>query len=107
MMLCRMSPRGIEVPRTLAEQARRAAFARHMGNAAAAAVYLGPPTKGLPASVRLTRAFVLRRRVRLAFQSADTKRKRHDLMKGVLAIAALGALALAFGPRRQPPAETP
>jgi hypothetical protein len=106
-----MSLRGIEVRRALAERARRAAFARHTGNAAALLVYFGPSTAGLPASVRLERAFVLRRHVRLALESADTKRRRRkqrrELMEGALAVAALAALALAFERRGQAPPSSP
>jgi hypothetical protein len=98
-----VSLRGFDVRRAVAEQARRPGFARHTGNAAALLVYMGPSTAGHPAWVRLERAFFLRRRVRLALESAETTRRRHkqqrELMKGALAVAALGALAL--GQRRR------
>jgi hypothetical protein len=101
-----MSLRGFGIRRTIAEQTRTAAFAKNTGNAAALLEYFGPSTAGLPAWVRLERAFVLRRRVRLAFESAETTRRRRkrrrQLMKGALAVAALGALALGQRRRERP-----
>jgi hypothetical protein len=96
-----MSRRRVGIGRILAEQARRPAFTRYLGNASAAAVYFGPATAGHRRSVRLMRAFVLRRRMRLAFRSVETGRRRRELIRGALAVGALGGLAVVLGPPRR------